>query len=108
MNWQRLTPIDGRRNPCACCLPIPAEAQPHKIIAVGFGSANVTRDGEEVYSEPPDLEEDGMWDFAKAEEVAAADPDHDWRATLFGPLHGEVYQRQDGRWLLVESNQGFA
>ena len=44
-----------------------------------------------------------------AEREAVIDPDHDWRVTLFGPLHGEVYQRQgEGEWLLVESNQGFA
>lgn len=56
----------------------------------------------------PDAPEAVYWTVADAEEVAAADPDHDWQIVMFGPLHGEVYQRQDGRWLLIEKNQGFA
>lgn len=44
-----------------------------------------------------------------AEAAALADPDHDWRIVLFGPLHGEVYQRHGpGEWMLVEKNEGFA
>lgn len=49
------------------------------------------------------------WDVARAEEAAALDPDHDWRIVLFGPLHGEVYQRHGpDQWMLVEKNEGFA
>jgi len=108
-DWTKLEPLPGKPNPCMNCPPILAEAHPEKLIAVGFGEASVTRDGHEVYREPPGLEDDeDYWDFARAEEVAAEDPDHDWRATLFGPLHGETYQRQDGKWLLVEKNEGFA
>lgn len=108
--WKKLDPLAGAPNPCRHCPPILAEAHPEKVIAVGFGAASVTRDGHEVYSEPTgdDVPEDAYWDFARAEVEAAKDPDHDWRAVLFGPLHGETYQRQDGRWLLVEKNEGFA
>lgn len=108
--WEKLPPLDSRANPCNYCPAIPAEAPMGKVIAVGFGSADVTRDGalmldgeREIMDgrEPPT--------FADAEALAAIDPEHDWRVTLFGPLHGEVYQRQGAhRWLLVESNQGFA
>jgi hypothetical protein len=50
-----------------------------------------------------------MWTTAQAEKVAKADPDHDWRIVLYGPLHGEVYQRHaPGEWVLVEKNKGFA
>jgi len=107
MTWEKLPPLEGKQNPCANCPPILAEADPEKIIAVGFGDACVTCDGEEVYREPQD-DFGKIWDFAKAERVAAKDPDHDWRAVLYGPLHGETYQRQDGKWLLVEKNEGFA
>ena len=106
-----LTPLDTKQNPCLCCPPIYAEAPPDKLIAVGFGSADVTCDGRVVYVEPVNDDDSGegdFWDFARAETEAAKDPDHDWRASLFGPLHGETYQRQDGKWLLVETNQGFA
>lgn len=64
---------------CLCCgtptLMFPADGW----IAVGFGSAGVTRDGTEVYTEPHDLDNDTVWTGADAEKVAAADPDHDWR-----------------------------
>jgi hypothetical protein len=49
------------------------------------------------------------WDVAEVEKLAALDPDHDWRIVLFGPLHGEVYQRHGvGEWNLIEKNKGFA
>lgn len=57
----------------------------------------------------PDAPEAVYWDVAEAEKLAATDPDHDWRIVLFGPLHGEVYQRHGpGQWMLVEKNEGFA
>lgn len=49
------------------------------------------------------------WEVSDAEKAAAADPEHDWRIVLFGPLHGEVYQRHGPEeWNLVEKNEGFA
>lgn len=105
--WTKLPGLDGRPNPCACCPPIRAKASLEKVIAVGFGSAYVTKDGDEVWAESGDFDE--CWRFSDAEAAALKDPDHDWRVTMFGPLHGEVYQRQGiGEWILVESNQGFA
>lgn len=79
-------------------------------IAVGFGSADVTRDGELVLDGERIVNEGEGWPtFADAEALAVIDPDHDWRVTLFGPLHGEVYQRHGPEeWVLVESNRGFA
>ncbi len=45
---------------------------------------------------------------AEAEALAAADPDHDWRIQLEGPLRGATYQRHGaGEWVLIESNRGF-
>ena len=80
-----------------------------KVIAVGFGSAGVSKDGEPIWQEEHDVDWDDLWTFADAEKKAVDDPDHDWRAHLHGPLHGEVYQRHGpGRWLLVETDEGFA
>ena len=46
---------------------------------------------------------------SKAEELAAADPDHDWRIVLYGPLSGRTYQRHaTGEWVLIEQSMGFA
>jgi hypothetical protein len=108
--WLKLPPLDGRRNPCACCPPIPARASMEDGIAVGFGTALVERDGEVILDGESRYSQTGeCYTFADAEGLALQDPDHDWRVVLFGPLHGEVYQRQGaGEWLLVEKNQGFA
>jgi hypothetical protein len=108
--WTKLPPLDSKANPCGCCPRIPTQASLEKIIAVGFGTANVTRDNEMVLDGERMSHDGETWaTFADAEALALADPDHDWRVTLDGPLHGETYQRQgDGVWLLVETNEGFA
>jgi hypothetical protein len=70
--------------------------------------AALMKDGEYVW-----MEHNHEWDkcmtVAQAEELAAADPDHDWRIVLHGPLRGSTYQRHgEMQWMLVEKNQGFA
>lgn len=84
--------------------PLPMDA----VIAVGFGSSRVTRDGAVVYDEQ-EVEDDGYWTCADAEKAAKADPLHDWRISYFAPLHEEVFQRHgDGRWMMIEKGKGFA
>ena len=76
------------------------------IIAVGFGDATVTRDGEVVYQE--NLYDDFHY-LQEFERMASIDPDHDWRVRLRGPLYEEVYQRQGvGEWVLIYDGKGFA
>lgn len=75
---------------------------------MGFGMAALTKDDECVW-----MEQNHEWDecmtVAQAEELAAADPDHDWRIVLHGPLRGSTYQRHgEMQWMLIEKNQGFA
>lgn len=80
-------------------------------IAVGFGDAHVSRDGKVVWREDigPDSRWEDSWTVMRAENVARKDPNHDWRITLDGPLHGETYQRQGrNQWVLVKKNMGFA
>lgn len=119
--WKKLKPLPGRHNPCLCCPPIPDKADMEKIIAVGFGCAqatcdgNLVADGESCGNKGPYFIRNGKprhvqryITFGDIEKIAAKDPDHDWRIVLHGPMHGETYQRQNGDWLLVEKNQGFA
>lgn len=43
------------------------------------------------------------------EKKAKKDPDHDWRAIFFMGLRGGTYQRHgNSKWILIESNQGYA
>jgi len=77
----------------------------------GFGGWSVTKDGELFFQE--DCSKDKKWEewkqMAEIEEIAAKDPDHDWRAIFELPLRGGQYQRHgDNKWVLIESNQGFA
>ena len=79
-----------------------------KLIAVGFGCATVTRDGEQII-DGERHPSDEFLTFADAEAMAVIDPDHDWRVILHGPLHGETYQRQGvEKWVCIERNEGFA
>jgi hypothetical protein len=119
-----LPPItEEERKPHACLNceaagAMPITFPPDGLIAVGFGFAACTKDGMPVLEEPQ-LRYDGDGEpideeleyptGADAENLAAADPDHDWRIQLEGPMSGRTYQRQgEGNWVLVEQNGGFA
>lgn len=77
------------------------------VGAVGFGCAMVTCDGEHIYDE---CSAERLLTLRDIEKRAALEPTRDWRVTMYGPLHGEVYQRHDdtGQWTCIESNEGFA
>ncbi len=99
------------------CPPIQTQARMDKIMAVGFGCAQATRDGRMVADGEQGVmlidgklkRVDEFITFGDIEAFAVADPDHDWRIILHGPLHGETYQRQGvGVWLCIERNEGFA
>lgn len=107
--WEKHKPIAAGGPACLCC-GTPTDMFPMEgWIAVGFGSASVTRDGQEVYSEPYDGDEDKIWTGEDAEKAAAADPDHDWRISKYAPLYDAVYQRHgEKQWVLIERGLGFA
>jgi len=110
LGFTLLPGIEGGSGGCLHCghqyalLPMGAE------IAVGFGMATLERDGEVIYDEQDVNEETGDYmTAAKAEEIAAADPNHDWRIHLVAPLSERHYQRQGvEKWVLYEKGMGFA
>jgi len=107
--WSKVEPFTGRvHQGCLCCPPVTLTASLETIVAVGFGEANITRDGEIVYQERDD-DEGTFRTLAEFEELAAADPDHDWRMFLLSPLKDREYQRHGvGLWVLIASGPGFA
>ncbi len=106
--WKKLPAIEGKHGGCLNCGVRPSTFEPTMHIAVGFGSAVLTKDGRTVWEEDQTGETEPI-DGAEAERRAARDPDHDWRITLDGPLSGRTYQRHGpGLWVLVEQNMGFA
>lgn len=69
----------------------------------------LTKDGEMVFGEDIHMEWEDCMSGEQAEALAAADPDHDWRIVMYGPMYGCAYQRHaPGEWVLVEQNEGFA
>jgi hypothetical protein len=115
MNWIKEKPYEGDiYQGCLNCPAVEQIASMDMVIAVGFGIAQVTKDDELIYQEktyPMDLPFSEWNDptLDKFEEMALKDPDHDWRVLLEAPLRGRTYQRHDiGKWILIESNMGFA
>jgi len=112
MSWKREDPIkpDELHIGCLNCSTAQLEADLGTTICVGFGMAFITKDGEQIYDGERDLsvgnEPKSLNHF---EDMAKADPDHDWRFVRHGPMHGETFQRHDdGKWICIESNRGFA
>lgn len=109
--WKKEPPIKGHIRGC-WYNPVYDVAPMDMTIAVGFGKATLTKDGELIYREPSFDMSRGeiwrVWTTQDAENLAAKDPDHDWRIVLYAPLYGRTFQRQDGEWVLIEENQGFA
>ena len=107
--WAKLPAMAGRQQPCLHAGVAESLFPAEGCIGVGFGFAGVTRNGYTVWSE--NEQDDGLEEMtgAQAEALAAADPDHDWRIVLEGPLSSRTYQRHDSaRWVLVSQGDGFA
>ena len=108
--WKKLPAIEGKLGGCLNCGPRPSLFPADGLIAVGFGFTGLMKGGECVYDEPHNAKsDDDYMTGAQAETLAAADPDHDWKIVIDGPLSGRTYQRHGpNEWALVEQNHGFA
>ncbi len=81
------------------------------MIATGCGVAEVTRDGVVVIDGEARGRAAKSWDDfaygADAEELAAADPDHDWRILIDGPFTSAIYQRKaTNEWVRIGAGEG--
>lgn len=106
-----MKPIKGGHGGCLNCGEQTELLEMDNIIAVGFGYAALTQNGEEIYNEwNSDFETYGNgMTVLQAEELALKEPSADWRIHLEAPLSGRHYQRQGvGKWVLYEKNRGFA
>lgn len=85
------------KNACSCCGLENSHLPMDYLIAVGFGSACLTKNDEFIMS------------VMDAEQMAIMDPEAGWRIHLIGPLSGTHFQRQGLKlWVLYEQGQGFA
>lgn len=108
MAWEMIPAWTGKiQQGCLNCEPVKQIADLEMIIAIGFGSAMVTKDDQVIWMENYKTEK--FYPLKVFERIASRDPDHDWRVILEGPLRGRTYQRHnDKEWVLIDSNQGFA
>ena len=110
MTWKKERPIDEKdiHIGCQTCSPVTHTLEMGRVLAVGFGSCNATKDNKFIYDEQ-NVKDENYPTAQYLEDMAKADPDHDWRVSFYTPLHDEVYQRQgEGHWVMVESGPGFA
>lgn|SRR6478752_1272077 len=107
-HWKKLPPYAGTiHQGCLCCPPVEEIAPLDTVVAVGFGCAMVQCGSKVIFAEGPN--DEVFRTLAEFEEMAQKDPDHSWLLILEAPLRGRTYQRQDvNKWVLVDSNMGFA
>jgi hypothetical protein len=105
--WKKEKPYkDKIHQGCMNCPPVESIAPMDTIVAVGFGDAHISKDDKIIFDERRGEEPHELKEF---EEMAQQDPDHDWRLVLYAPLRGRIYQRHGKeKWVLIESNMGFA
>lgn len=112
MPFEKLPPADPKDIHIGClnCSTAASVAPMDMIIAVGFGAAYVTKNGQIVYDGEGDRNANGVAKTVEeVEAMAAEEPDNDWRIVKDGPMHGETFQRHGpGQWVCVMSDRGFA
>lgn len=108
-DFEFLPAIEPKNVACLCCgsshethLPLDT------VLYNGFGGWYITKDGKHFFADEVDKEWEQFKTLAYIEEQAKKSVNHDWRAILSNPLHGAEYQRQRGKWVLIEENLGFA
>ena len=93
---------------CLCCAGAETKLSMDTLLYQGFGGWHIERNGKIYYMEDSNIPFQNSKRLSDIEVEAIKAPDMDWRAVCFTPLHGETYQRQNGEWVLVEQNEGFA
>ena len=76
----------------------------------GFGGYTVYKNGKHFFSEDPAVEKPwGKWKkLSYIERIAKKSPRAKWVVVLSLPLRGAMWRRKNGRWILIETNLGFA
>ena len=96
-------PVTRANVGCLNCGAPPTTLPPKAVLAVGFGIVSVSRDHNTIWSGDDERMTTYRWT-----RTAKKEPDHDWRIEFLGPLHEEVYQFQEGEWVMISPGLGFA
>lgn len=107
--WKKLPAVEGSVACLTCGAGARTDIGMDQMIAVGFGGAGYSRDGEPLFDESADPDAEEPPTVGDVEKLALSDPDHDWRIYFYAPLYEAEYQRQgEGVWVLVRKGEGFA
>lgn len=94
---------------CLCCPQTEDVLSMDEVLYYGFGGYTVKKDGEVFYKGDSDGNFNTFKRLKDIEEDAALEPDAKWEVVLFNPLRGATWERRpNGRWILTETNIGFA
>lgn len=93
---------------CLCCPQPEQTLLLETVLYQGFGGWHIEKDGKLFFMDNCNKEWEEFKTLEFFERKAKREPSADWRAVLFNPLHGETYQRQRGKWILIKQNEGFA
>lgn len=108
-DFEKLPAVEGSIACLTCGCGARSDLEMERMIAVGFGDAGYTKDGKTVWCEQMAENEEEYHTVQTVEDLAKADPNHDWRIYFYAPLYEAEYQRQgDGVWVLVSKGMGFA
>lgn len=96
------------RGGCPCCPRTEDALALDTVLYQGFGGYHVEKDGEVFYWGGSNVEWDSFKTLADIEIDAKQAPEARWTVVLNNPLRGATWERHDGSWHLIETNQGFA
>lgn len=95
MTFTKLPAVEGSVACLTCGCGAHSDLEMDRAIAVGFGDAGYSKDGEIIWCEQMRTSDDeDFHTVSEVEKLAKADPDHDWRIYFFAPLYEAEYQRQ--------------
>ena len=84
------------------------EADLNMFIVVGMGDAIIKRNDEIIFQETSEMNENDIPQLKKFDEMAEELPGK-WICILYSPLSNHTFERQSkGKWICIESGQGFA
>lgn len=94
---------------CLCCPKTTDVLNMDTVLYNGFGGYAVYLDRELFYQGDSNGDFDSFLTLSDIEKVVNEKPRGEWKVVLDNPLRGATWLRNmEGKWELIETNQGFA
>lgn len=98
------------RRGCLCCPQTEDELPLSTVLYNSFGGYLVYKNKKHYFSEDPGIDKpfDEYRKLADLEAEVIADSEARWEVVLSLPLRGATWRRKGHRWVLTDTNRGFA